>query len=338
MGRRLFKYFLVAILLLIILVFGIDAYVSYSVKKQIHDNIRTIQHAKVGLVLGTSKYVATGRINLYYKYRIEAAVKLYKAGKIDFILVSGDNRKMNYNEPATMKKDLIAAGVPESRIFLDYAGFRTLDSVVRSNAVFGTDGAIIISQRFHNERALFIANSRGIKAIAYNAQDPPAKFQVKVMIREKLARVKMLLDLLLNKQPRFFGDKIDIEDNTDGHPDLNKNGTAILNISISSKNRSIDSATYNGICGTWTMDSLTASKLLNHFKPIDGQQWHYFYDVLPCEVSGRLKTGDTEYAFSINAGSYLVLYNQQTNFYYGYVGDSCKKYFLSPPATLEELE
>lgn len=336
MGKRLLKYFLVATLLLAVLIFSIDAYVSYSVKKQIHNSIKTIKHAKVGLVLGTSKYATKGRINLYYKYRIEAAVKLYKAGKIDFILVSGDNREMNYNEPVTMKKDLIAAGVPTSRIFLDYAGFRTLDSIVRSNKVFGANGAIIISQKFHNERAIFIANSRGIKAVAYNAQDPPQRFQVKVLIREKLARVKMIIDLLLNKQPKFFGDKIEIQDNIDAHPDMSGTNAAISNINTSQKTHAADTVDYNNICNDWTIDSTTAATLLPNFKPINGQDWHYFYDVLPCEVTGSLLVSGVEYNFSINAGSYLVLYNSQNNFYYGC--DSCKDHFLSHPATFEDFE
>lgn len=210
--KRLLKYTVILLALLTIAVAAVDIYVTRSVEEQLYDDVQTIGHHKVGLLLGTSKYVAGGRVNLYYKYRIEAAARLYKAGKIDFILVSGDNRKLNYNEPETMKKDLIAAGIPENRVFLDYAGFRTLDSIVRSRAVFDADDIVVISQRFHNERALFIANSKGIKAKAFNAQDPPQRLQVKVLLREKLARVKMLLDLLFNKQPKFYGDKIVIED------------------------------------------------------------------------------------------------------------------------------
>lgn len=217
--KRLLKYTLILFILLLTAILAIDAYVASSVKQQLREDIHTIEHNRVGLVLGTSKYVAKGRINLYYKYRIEAAVELYKAGKIDFILVSGDNRTSHYNEPETMKKDLIEAGVPAAHIFLDYAGFRTLDSIVRSDAVFTAGAITIISQRFHNERALFIANRKNIKAIAYNAQDPPERYQVKVLLREKLARVKMCLDLLFNKQPRFFGDKIDIVDTTTILPD-----------------------------------------------------------------------------------------------------------------------
>lgn len=227
--KRLVRYIILLVGLLVFTVLSIDAYVAHAVKQQVYDDVRTIAHNKVGLVLGTSKYVSKGRVNLYYKYRIEAAVELFNYGKIDFILVSGDNRKANYNEPETMRRDLIAAGIPEGRIFMDYAGFRTLDSIVRSKAVFETDDITIISQRFHNERALFIANKKGIKAIGYNAQDPPGELQVKVLFREKLARVKMLLDLLLNKQPKFYGKKIKVRDTTGNKKTETDTVSAIVN-------------------------------------------------------------------------------------------------------------
>lgn len=216
--KRLVKYTILIVSLLVFTILCIDAYVSYTVRQQLYSNIQQVGHSRVGLLLGTSKYVSRGNINLYYKYRIEAAVALFEAGKIDFVLVSGDNRKLNYNEPETMKKDLIAAGIPEGRIFLDYAGFRTLDSIVRSAAVFDSKDITVISQQFHNERALFIANNKGLNAIGYNAQDPPVNARVKVLVREKLARVKMVLDLLFNKQPRFYGDKIEVKDTTIGVP------------------------------------------------------------------------------------------------------------------------
>lgn len=209
--KRLLKYLISAVIILALFIFGIDLYVTKSVKKQLSEQIDETPHNKVGLVLGTSKYVMTGVENLYYKYRIKAAIQLYNAGKIEYIIVSGDNRKANYNEPHNMMRDLVAAGIPKERIFLDYAGFRTLDSIVRCKAVFGITNVTIISQKFHNERALFIANRKGLDAIAYNAQDPPMDSHMKVLIREKFARVKMAIDLLINKQPKFFGPRIEVK-------------------------------------------------------------------------------------------------------------------------------
>ncbi|KAK6023641.1 hypothetical protein OSTOST_10563 [Ostertagia ostertagi] len=132
------------------------------------------------------------------------------AGKIDYILVSGDNGDEAYNEPETMQADLLAGGIPPDRIILDYAGFRTLDSIVRCKEVFGEDNIIVISQQFHNERALFIARYKDIDAIGFNATDISMKRGFMVQAREKLARVKMALDLLVNKEPKFYGPKIRI--------------------------------------------------------------------------------------------------------------------------------
>lgn len=212
MIKRILKYTIGAVVLLLLFIFITDYWVARTVEQQLFDDIEQVGHHKVGLLLGTSKYVSTGNVNLYYKYRIAAAVRLYHAGKIDFVLVSGDNRHKTYNEPETMKQDLIDAGIPANKIFLDYAGFRTLDSVVRCEAIFGQKDFIIISQKFHNERAVFIANSKGLKAVGFNALNPPTHLTIKVSIREKLARVKMLIDLLTNKQPHFYGETIEIKD------------------------------------------------------------------------------------------------------------------------------
>jgi SanA protein len=110
-----------------------------------------------------------------------------------------------------LKKDLIKRGIPASKIFLDYAGFRTLDSVVRCREIFGQHAVTIISQPFHNERAVFIARNKGIKAIGFNARDVNKYYGFKTQAREKLARGKMVLDLIFNKQPRFLGEKIIIQ-------------------------------------------------------------------------------------------------------------------------------
>ncbi|OJW84927.1 MAG: protein SanA [Bacteroidetes bacterium 46-16] len=209
MSKRFWRNaLLTSILLLVIAIWSVDYWVSRSTSRQIFSDIQAIPKHKVGLLLGTSKYLNGGGINPYYQYRIDAAVLLYNAGKISFILVSGDNRTVNYNEPERMKRDLVARGIPEERIFLDHAGFRTLDSILRCKDVFGENNFTIISQPFHNERALFIANRRGISAIAFNARDVEGQDGVKVMLREKLARIKMVFDLLLNTQPKYFGPRI----------------------------------------------------------------------------------------------------------------------------------
>ena len=185
-----------------------DQWVRRSTRAQMYSEVTFIPHCKVGLLLGTSKFLSGGWLNPYYQYRIAAAVALFKAGRIDYILVSGDNGHAYYNEPETMQADLIAAGIRPDRIVLDYAGFRTLDSILRCRDVFGEERIVIISQPFHNARALFIANHKGMNAVAFNAQDVSNSLGWKVLLREKFARVKMLLDLAFGKEPKFYGPHI----------------------------------------------------------------------------------------------------------------------------------
>lgn len=176
---------------------------TFYTTDQIHPN-------KVGLVLGTSNRLAAGGSNPYYVHRINATAALYKSGKIKYVLVSGDNSTVYYNEPETFKKDLIKAGIPEDKIFLDYAGFRTLDSMVRAKEVFGLDSVTVISQKFHNERAIYLAQRKGLYAVGYNAEDISGNKAIKVQAREIFARVKVFIDLILNTQPKFYGEKVRI--------------------------------------------------------------------------------------------------------------------------------
>ncbi len=203
---------LIALVVLPILIFtGCYYIIEISSADRLYQNVDQIPYNKVGLVLGTARHQVGGGMNPYYEHRIEAAVALYEAGKVSFILVSGDNGSIYYNEPNTIKKDLIAEGIPENKIFLDYAGFRTLDSMLRAKTVFGLDSVTVISQEFHNERALFIASRNELHAIGYNAQDVAGSRGLKVQVREYFARVKVFLDLVFNTQPKFYGNRIEIQ-------------------------------------------------------------------------------------------------------------------------------
>lgn len=203
-----------AIVLFIILLMGIltcNLAVTRSYSSRIYSNMDSLPENRVGLVLGTSKYLADGGENLFFKYRLEAAADLYLTGKIDHIIVSGDNRVVNYNEPREMKRELVRLGVPAEKVHFDFAGFRTLDSVLRCKEVFGQTRFTIISQKFHNQRAIFIAQKHDIDAIAFNAQDVNVRAGYKTLFREILARVVVIFDLyVLNTQPKFLGEKIEI--------------------------------------------------------------------------------------------------------------------------------
>jgi len=179
-------------------------------KGKLYDTVSDVSHYHTALVLGTSPTGRSGGPNLYFLSRIDATVRLYEAGKIDRILVSGDNRKEEYNEPEEMKKALVEKGIPEEVIFLDYAGFRTFDSVVRAKEVFGQAEFIVVSQKFHNERAVFIARKKGIKAAGFNATDVRASYGFITHVREWGARCKVFIDLMFGKKPHFLGEPVDI--------------------------------------------------------------------------------------------------------------------------------
>ena len=209
--KRLIQIIGLLVFGILLLIFFSNYTITNSTKDKTFSDISTIQKNRVGLLLGTAKYYKDGGINLYFKYRIDAAVELYKNDKIDFILVSGDNSTQYYNEPITFKKELIKRGIPEEVIFLDYAGFRTLDSVVRAAAIFGQENFTVISQQFHNERAIYLAGKNGINAIGYNARDIDGKNGFKVKLREYFARTKAFLDVIFKVGPKFYGKKIEIK-------------------------------------------------------------------------------------------------------------------------------
>jgi len=211
MSKRFLRYMLVAfIFIFFAIIAGINYWVNSSTEKQLYADVNAIPKNKVGLLLGTAKYQDKARhmINPYYQNRIDAAVTLYMAGKVDYIIVSGDSIAF-YNEPALMKQDLIARGIPANKIYMDNAGYRTLDSILRCRDIFGETKITIISQSFHNRRALFIANHKRIHAIAFNAADGGSLWDA--TFREKLARVRMALDLVLNKQASYYGERVEIK-------------------------------------------------------------------------------------------------------------------------------
>ena len=214
--NRKIKIAVSSVLMLIIVCAG-TSFICFSVVKnnaenRLYSDVKQIPHNKVGLLLGTAPVTPWGVHNNYYDYRINAATELFKAGKIDYILVSGDNHSTDYDEPSCMRDSLIVRGIPRDKIILDYAGFRTLDSIVRAKEIFGQDSITIISQQFHNERALYLAKHYGIEAVAYNAKDVEYwKKKLKIHGREYLARVKMFIDLYTGKKPKFLGERIKIE-------------------------------------------------------------------------------------------------------------------------------
>lgn len=164
----------------------------------------------VALVLGCNPMVGD-RGNLFFDNRMECAAALFKAGRVDYLLASGDNSRPGYDEPTAMKAALVALGVPAGKIHLDYAGFSTLDSVVRAKRVFGQEDILIVSQRDHVMRALYIADAHGIAASGVSAPGVPLRSGLRMLVREAFARVRTILDVgILGRTPRFLGPPVPI--------------------------------------------------------------------------------------------------------------------------------
>jgi SanA protein len=204
--RSLIVLLLMAIAAVAALVWA-DCACQSAASGKIFHSVDSIPASDVALVLGTAKKTPRGSANLHFNQRIEAAAKLYRSGKARHLLVSGDNHITGYDEPSDMRDALVAAGVPTNAITCDYAGFRTLDSVLRANSVFGLKNFAIVTEEFHCPRALWIARQRGLNAVAFAAPDlQSARWTWRVKAREVLARAWCALDLyVLNRQPKFPG-------------------------------------------------------------------------------------------------------------------------------------
>ncbi len=186
--------------------------IDRNTSERMYQQTENLPERKVGLVLGCSKFARGGQLNQYFINRIKAAHELYSLGKVQFLLVSGDNAQKSYNEPSVMKRDLVALGVPAGKIYCDYAGFRTLDSVVRAKEVFGQDDFIVISQEFHARRAIFIGLAHDLDLLGFAAQPVRGMGSFRTEARECLARMRAILDVwILDQKPKFLGKTITIE-------------------------------------------------------------------------------------------------------------------------------
>jgi SanA protein len=202
---------------LLVLVILANWEINANARGKLFSTSDTCPAVDVALIPGTSKYRNNGKENLFFKYRIAAAVQLYMTGKIRSIIVSGDNSSAAYNEPLLMKEDLVAKGIPAKNIYLDYAGFDTWDSMERALRIFGQHKVIVISQQFHNERAIYIGESLGMTVYGFNAKDVESYGGFKTLLREKFARLKVFWNLFWGHSSNTSGEKVLI------HPSVNDN-------------------------------------------------------------------------------------------------------------------
>ena len=173
---------------------GCELAVYSASKGLVFSDVEEIPHREVGLLLGTNPKGRRGGANMFYNYRIDAAVELYEAGKVDRILISGAKKGAGYDEPQAMREALVVRGVPDSILVLDGQGFHTIESIVRAKEVYEVDSVTVISQEFHNRRSLYMAKHNGLDAIAFNAANTTIlRWRVIMFLRERASRVKAVL-------------------------------------------------------------------------------------------------------------------------------------------------
>jgi SanA protein len=172
---------------------GTAAWAQYLVgsagRGRLYDDLKAVPARGIGVVLGTSRLARSGRLNQYFRARIEAAAALYHAGKVRKLILSGNGLEPDYNEPEDMRRALLDRGLPAAALLLDPAGVRTIDSVLRARAVFSAGSFTIISQKFHDERALFLCRAYGIDAIAFDADAVRKVSGHRAELREVIARL-----------------------------------------------------------------------------------------------------------------------------------------------------
>jgi SanA protein len=202
--------------LITVLVLGLlcNRWVINSTDAYVYRDMGLLPANQVGLVLGTSSYARSGEPSLEFEGRIHAAAQLYLAGKVKHLIVSGANPDASYNEPRRMRRALVERGVPASAITMDFAGFRTLDSIVRAQAVWGLSGFTVITQRYHAYRAVFLARKAGLTGVVAFAAPVSTGPDLgsRHPVREVFARIKAVIDiLLLDTQPRHLGEAQEIQ-------------------------------------------------------------------------------------------------------------------------------
>ena len=206
--KRFFVSISLIFLLLVIIIFISYSIVVANASVRTYNDVNEIPYNKVGLLLVTSPITPGGAHNFYFENRINSAEELYKAGKIHYIIASGgdyrNDHKFGCDEPKAIKDSLVARGIPEDKIILDYDGIRTLNSIVKAKKIYGLDSVTLISQKYHNERAIYLADKKGLYAIGYNADPSPIRRnRIKNNLREIFARPKMFIDLITGTNPKF---------------------------------------------------------------------------------------------------------------------------------------
>jgi vancomycin permeability regulator SanA len=213
--KRYLRLWIVLGVLFLVLIWGPSIYANLSTRGERYDLAKTslisnVPKRKVALVFGAGVY-PSGKPTPYLQWRVETAVKLYKAHRVERILMSGDNSTLHYNEPVAMGKLAETLGVPAKDIILDYAGLSTYESCYRANAIFKINDAIVVSQGYHLPRAVMTCNALGIDTIGVSAQRPQRDFTPIYIMREWISTDKAALQLIFKPKPTFLGPELPVK-------------------------------------------------------------------------------------------------------------------------------
>lgn len=213
MKRKILKIFLfgfLAVIFLFLAFFLINRRVDKKSDGKIFDSAELLpERTDAVLILGAG--AKGGVMSDILKDRTDAALEVYKQGKAEKILVSGDHGRQDYDEVNVVKDYLLKNGVQESDIFLDHAGFDTYDSLYRAKNIFGVKTLVISTQDFHLPRAVYIANALGMEAVGIRADKRPYMYTEYLQKREKIAKVKAFFDILFKSKSKYGGPEIDIQ-------------------------------------------------------------------------------------------------------------------------------
>ena len=205
------KYLKIALYLVIVglvAIVSVNYYVKSSTKKNIYYSIKKFPKNDVGIIFGAG--INGDQPSKYLKDRLDAGIALYKANRINKILLSGDNGRDEYDELKVMKNYCFNHGVDTTKIFIDYAGFDTYSTMYRAKHIFNIKKATLISQEYHLNRAIYIGQKLGIKSVGYSANNGEYRGYKYVTFREYGSIFKSFFDVLRNREPHFLGNSIDI--------------------------------------------------------------------------------------------------------------------------------
>lgn len=209
MLKKILKYLILGSASVVAAVLLINLYILQKSEGYIYEIADNVPKSQAALILG-AKVNANGKMSDVLMDRSLKALELYKNGKVDKLLVSGDHGREEYDEVGAVKDFLLKEGVAKEDIFLDHAGFDTYDSIYRAREVFQVDSLIIVTQEFHLPRAVYTARALDIEAYGYVADRQEYVKASLFALRESLARVKAFGNVVLGSDPKFLGEPIPI--------------------------------------------------------------------------------------------------------------------------------